>query len=240
MPKGSRGGGGGGAAVAPAPAPAPVPAPVFSDTDSAGYHQLYNGRGYYAKQDIDAAQQAAIDTYLDATAIPGTMYSPSQTLNYKLRQGIPLTASEQQMYKDLNSSMHNLGYNLTLTRYDRVDYLTSTLGITTNPNRLTTRSLQSLIGKTVTDDAFISTSYNDFAKAPVGNCFTDKTVRLNIKAPAKTQAVMPGVGPGGDFGEIVLGPGQSYRITGARVNRKTTRSGATYYNNQIEIDVEII
>ena len=244
--KSGAGGAGGGAGVAvvtagvPAALPPTPPPPVFSDTDSAPYHQLYNGRGYYAKQNFDAATQNAITTYLQADAVPGSYYSPSQILNHSLRQGLALSPTEATMAADLDRGMHNLGYNVNLTRYDRAGFLQG-LGITTNPANLTTAGLQRLVGSTYTDKGFVSTSYNDFKNAPVGNCFTDKLVKINIQAPAKTQALMPGNGPGGSLGEIILGRNQNYRITGARVvNGVTTRSQATYYNRRIEIDVEVI
>lgn len=229
-------------AVPPAPAAPPLPPPpVFSDTDAADYHQLYAGRQYFNKQDFDAATKSAINIYLDPNAIAGTMYSPSQTVNHKLRQGTSLTSREQTMINDLDRGMHNLGYNLTLTRYDRTGYLHTMLGLpsSVNPDRITATQLRNLVGKTYKDNAIVSTSYNQFANAPAGNCFTDKAVKINIKAPARAQALMPGTGPGGDFGEILLGRGQNYRITGARVLNQRSRSGGTHYNHRIEIDVEM-
>ena len=53
-------------------------------------------------------------------------------------------------------------------------------------------------------------------------------IKMNIKAPAKTQALMPGTGKGGDFGEMILAPNQTYRITGVRFTGKQGRSGANY------------
>ena len=226
---------------APAPTPPPAPAPVFSDTDDADFHQLYNGRQYFLKQNIDTAMQNAINVYLDANPTPGSMYSPSQNANYKLRQGMPLNSTEQNMVNNLDRGMHNLGYNLTLTRYDRVGYLSSMLGLpsTVNPDRITAAQLRSLVGKTYNDPGIVSTSYNNFAKAPPDNCFTDKAVRINIKAPAGAQAFMPGTGPGGDFGEMLLARGQNYRVTGARVLNQRSRSGPNHYNHRVEIDVEM-
>lgn len=232
--------------VAPAvpPAPTPVPTPPtspFSDTDNADFHELWGGAGYYNKQDLSAATLAAIEGYLDPTTLSGSLYALSQTINYKMRQGIPLTASEQAVVDGMNDGMHNLGYNLTLTRYDRTGYLSQMLGLPTNvnPDTITAAQLSSLVGKSYTDPALVSTSYNKFKNAPAGNCFTDKAVRININAPASTQAIMPGNGPGGKLGEIVLAPGQNYRITGARVLNESSRSGATYYSHRIEVDVEV-
>lgn len=247
MPK--RGGSSGvAAAAAPAPAPAPVPVPapappppVFSDTDNADFHDLYAGAQYFSKQDFSQATKDAITDYLNPNPLPGSYYAISQTINHKVRQGIPLTASEANIMKQMNAGMHNLGYNLNLTRYDRVGYLSHMLGLPSNatPDNITKAQLSALVGKTYNDPALVSTSYNKFKNAPSGNCFTDKAVRINIKAPAATQALMPGNGPGGALGEIVLGPSQNYRVTGARVVKERSRSQATYYKHRIEIDVEV-
>lgn len=94
------------------------------------------------------------------------------------------------------------------------------------------------MGQTYTDHSFLSASCNKFSKAPGRNSFTDKAVKLNIKAPASAQALMPGTGPGGNFGEFVFAPNQNYRITGVRWTGQRGRSGSKYYK-QIELDVEI-
>ncbi len=221
----------------PAPPPPDDNDSVFSSTDDADFHDLYNGRQYYQKQNFDIDTQMALDDYLSDKALPGTVYSASQTLNHKMKQGLPLTANEQFMVDSMMNGMHNLGYNLNLTRYARVDFM-QRLGAG-NFDSMTPAQLQSaLVGKGFTEGSFISTSYNDFKNAPSGNVFTDKAVRINYKAPANTQALMPGNGPGGQLGEMVLAPNQHYTITGARFTGKTGRSGSSYYK-QVEIDITI-
>lgn len=214
-----------------------APATPFPATDSAPFHQLGNEDGYFALQTFDAQTQAAIAQYLDPRATRGSLYAPSQNLNYAMRQGLPLTAAQQTMRDDLMRGMHNLGQNLEMTRYCRVDYMAD-LGCA-NFDRMSITTLQRrLVGKTYTDRSFLSASCNNFSKAPGRNAFTDKAVKLNIKAPAGVKALMPGTGPGGNFGEFVFAPNQNYRITGVRWTGQRGRSGSRTYK-QIELDVEI-
>lgn len=209
----------------------------FSDTDTSPFHDLYNGRQYFQDQSFGIDTRMAIVDYLHDQATAGSLYSPSQQLNYAMRRGLPLTANQQFMKDSLMDGMHNLGYNMNLTRYDRVDFMQS-MGLPNFSNMSIAQIQKALVGRSYTDAAFVSTSYNNFRNAPPGNAFTDKAVKINISAPAATQALMPGNGPGGQLGEIVLAPGQRYTITGARFTGKRGRSGSSYYN-QIEIDVTI-
>ncbi len=237
----------------PIPAPISVPAPApaqtvdkwgFKDTDDADFHELYNGRGYYQQQQFDIDTELAIMDYIAAQPAPGSVYSPSQQLNHAMKTGMPLTANQQFMKDSMMNGMHNLGYNLTLTRYARVDFvqdLSKIAGINLSgfSGMNASQLQQALVGKSFTEDGFISTSYNGFKNAPNGGApFTDKAVKINYKAPAATQALMPGNGPGGALGEIVLGPNQKYTITGVRFTGKKGRSGAQMYN-QIEFDITV-
>lgn len=210
----------------------------FDSVDPFDYRPLQNEESYFLQQDFSDDTKAAIETYLDKDSVSGSLYSPSQILNYKLRNGDTLSASEQKMYDDLQSGMHNLGQNITLERYDRIGFM-EMLGI----NNYDTKSIDTLksqlVGTEYVDRAFGSTSYNNFSKAPNGGKpFTDKCVKLNIQAPASTQAFMPGNGKGGNLGEIILAPNTRYRIKDLRYTGKMGRSGLHYYK-QIEIDVEI-
>ena len=161
-----------------------------------------------------------------------------------MKLGLPLTKSQQQMRADLESGMHNLGYNLTLTRFARngfMDNLSGVAGVDLSKFYYMKESdlKTALVGKTFSEAGFISTSYNNFAKAPNGGKpFTDKAVKINYKAPAKTQALMPKIGGGGDLGEIILAPDLNYKITDIRFTGQKGRSGANYYN-QVELDIEI-
>lgn len=242
------------APVTPTPASA-APAPIavntaqqaqnmnsqtFKNTDTADYHQLYGGRNYFQSQAFGIDTRMALQDYLNDQNMSGSMYVQSQTLNHKMRKGLALTANEQFMVDALNEGMHNLGYNLTLTRYDRIGFMndSTSLGLGNYENMTETQLKKALIGTTYTDKAFVSTSYNDFKHAPANNSFTDKAIKINYKAKAGTQALMPGNGPGGQLGEIVLAPGQSYKIVDVKYTGKKGRSGASMHKG-VEITVEV-
>ena len=227
------------AAAAPVPTPKPAPAPpVFSDKDSSSYHTLANEAAYFAKQTFSDNTKRSIRHYLSPYAMPGSLYSESQELNNSLRKGIPLTHQQKKMRDGLVDGMHSLGENLNVTRYCRVGYMRD-LGFPNYDKKSISTLKKQLVGRAYVDNAFLSVSANNFSKAPKHNAFTDKAVKLNIKAPASTKALMPGTGAGGDFGEFILGPGQNYRITDLRWTGKKGRTGLNYYK-QIEVDVEIV
>lgn len=218
---------------------------TFPDTDSADFHDLYNGSAYFQKQAFGIDTRMAVADYLNDKATPGSLYSPSQQLNHNMRQDLPLSANEQFMKDSLMEGMHNLGYNVNLTRYDRVDALDKFgLGGGRYQNMPETQLKKQLVGTTFHDKGFTSTSYNNFKNAPSRNSFTDKAVVFRYRAKASTQALMPGKGPGGDFGEIVLAPGQKMKITDVKFSTNSSgtrvkgRSGGSYYD-RIEIFVDV-
>ena len=224
----------------------------FADYDSAGYHQLYNGRQYYQQQKLDAKQLKAASNYLEARPEPGSLYSHSQNMNYMMATGQQLTGKYKQTYDGMMSAMHNIGYNVTLTRYDHagmVNGLLQAVGAGSNYERLTQAQIKkALVGRTVGENKFLSASYNDFKNAPQNTkqIFDSRAVKINYKVKAGTQAMMPGKGAGGDFGEIVLAPTNGkankggritdVRLTGQMVRRQGTQ---TYNQPRIEIDIEI-
>lgn len=218
---------------------------TFSDTDNAPYHELYNGRNYFQSQTFNIDTQLAIQDYLHDQASGGSIYSPSQQLNYNMEMGYPLTANQQYMVDSLMDGMHNIGYNTTLTHFGRVgliDNLARNIGANINSRNfesMTDAQLQqAFVGSTHSLNKFLSVSYNQFRNAPNGGRpFTDKAVKLNISAPARTQALMPGNGPGGNLGELVLAPQQNFRITGVRFTGDRGRSGGQTYR-RVEFDIE--
>ncbi len=224
----------------------------FADYDDADYHQLYNGRQYYLQQKFTPTQQKAAGNYLESSAESGSMYSHSQNLNYQMATGQQLTGKYKQTHDGIMSAMHNIGYNVTLTRYDHsgmVNGLLKAVGAGSNYEKLSQGQLQkALVGRTVNENKFLSTSYNNFKNAPQSSkqVFDSRAVKINYKVKANTKAMMPGKGSGGDFGEIVLAPtnGKSnaggkitgVRLTGQMVRRKGTQS---YNQPRIEVDIEI-
>lgn len=224
----------------------------FADHDDADFHQLYAGRKYYQQQNLTAKQQQATKKYLEANPEPGSLYSHSQNMNYMMATGQKLTGAYKQTHDGMMSAMHNLGYNVNLTRYDHagmVNGLLKTVGAGTDYEKMSASQIKkALVGKTVNENKFLSTSYNDFANAPASTktIFNSRAVKINYKAKANVQAMMPGVGAGGDFGEIVLAPtngtaNRGGRITDVRLTGQMVRRKGTQIYNQprIEIDIEL-
>lgn len=222
----------------------------FADHDDADYHQLYNGRQYYAQQKLTVQEQNAAANYLSANPEPGSLYSHCQNMNYKMATGQTLTGQYKKTHDGMMSAMHNMGYNTELTRYDHAGFLNGMLqsmGAGTNYEKMSQASLKkALIGKTVNENKFLSTSYNNFKNAANATVFTSRAVKINYKVKAGAKAMMPGKGPGGDFGEIVLAPtngkaNKGGKIVGVRLTGKMARrQGTQTYNQpQIEIDIEI-
>lgn len=262
---GGRGGGGfgvsGGSNVSPAPIqmqtspPQIVPtaqqaqnanAGTFSATDTQGFHDLYNGRQYFQQQNLSIDSQVAVINYLSDQPEPGSRYSMAQNMNAAMANGQRLTANQQFTHDNMMAAMHNLGYNLNLTRYDHAPTLNNLLaqyGVRgANYEHMTAAQLKSaLVGRTYSENKFLSTSYNDFRNAPPGNPFTDRAVKFVYRAKASVQAMMPGNGPGGRLGEIVLAPNTPMKIvdvdfTGQSARHKGTQSHTA---KQVVVTVEV-
>lgn len=224
----------------------------FADQDDADFHQLYNGRQYYQQQKLTASQQKAAANYLDPYTEPGSLYSHCQNMNMMMATGQKLTGKYKQTHDGMMDAMHNIGYNVELTRYDHagmVNGLLQSLGAGKDYEKMSQSALQkALVGATVNENKFLSTSYNNFKNAPQNTkqIFDSRAVKINYKVKADAQAMMPGKGAGGDFGEIVLAPTNgtanrggkitAVRLTGQMVRRKGTQ---TYNQPRIEIDIEI-
>lgn len=224
----------------------------FADYDAAPYHQLYNGKQYYAQQKLTAKQQQAAANYLEANPEPGSLYSHCQNMNYMMATGQKLTGKYKQTHDGMMSAMHNIGYNVELTRYDHADMVNGmlkTLGAGTDYEKMSQKALtKALVGQTVSENKFLSTSYNNFKNAPSStkSIFDSRAVKITYKTKAATKAMMPGVGSGGDFGEVVLAPtnGKSNKagtITSVKLtNQMVRRKGTQQYNQRrIEIEIEI-
>lgn len=217
--------------------------------------QPYTGqlRQYYQQQTFGIDTQIAIQDYLYDQPTDGS-WSPSQNMNYKMKYGkeSDMTPQEVFMRDAMLDGMHNLGYQMDLEHYGRISFITNfgklaqQLGRTTNAitannyGNMSESDLQKAFnGMDFNYSAFMSTSANHFSHAPGANPFQDKAVKLNIKAPAHAQALMPGNGPGGALGEVVLAPNQNFRITNVRFTGKTGRSGSSTYK-AVEFDIELL
>ena len=224
----------------------------FADHDDATFHQLHSGKQYYQQQKLTTKQQKAVNNYLEAHTESGSLYSHSQNMNWQMTQGTKLTGKYKQTHDGLMSAMHNIGYNVNLTRYDHagmVNGMLKAVGAGSNYEKMSVSKIKkALVGQTVNENKFLSCSYNDFKNAPQGskNVFDTRAVKINYKVKADVQAMMPGKGPGGDLGEMILAPTNGttnrggkivdVRLTGQMVRRKGTQ---TYNQPRIEIDIEI-
>ncbi len=222
----------------------------FKATDPADFHDLYNGRQYFANQNLTIDQQLAAINYLSPDTESSSLYSMSQNMNYALANGQPLTANQQYVYNNMMGAMHNLGYNTNLTRYDHdtmINGLLANNGFTKSYDSFSQADLKkALVGTTFGENKFVSTSYNDFKNAPASSkaVFDSRPVKVSYKAKASTQAMMPGNGPGGALGEIVLAPSGGrnnmkivdVKFTGNKARRKGTQS---YTLPQVELVVEV-
>ena len=227
---------------------------AFSATDNAPFHDLYGGQAYFQKQNLTADQINATIQYLRSDKEAGTAYSMSQNMNYLMMQnaaqGKALTdgmnANQRYTYKHLMASMHNLGYNVTLTRYDHGDFVNNLLrqaGVTKDYTQLSTAQISRVLtGKSYGEERMVSTSYNNFKNAPQSSkdTFMNRAVRIEYKAKASTQAMMPGNGPGGRIAEVVIAPSsgrQNYRVVGVRYDNSVNvrQKGTNYLSGQKQL-----
>lgn len=227
---------------------------AFSATDNAPFHDLYNGRAYFQNQNLTIDQTLATIQYLRSDQEAGTLYSMSQNMNYLMMQnaanGLPLTngmnANQLYTYRHMMGAMHNLGYNVNLTRYDHGDFVNNLLrqaGVTKDYSQLSTAQISKLLtGKTYGEERMVSTSYNNFKNAPQSSkdVFMNRAVRIEYKAKASAQAMMPGNGPGGRIAEMVLAPSagrQNYKIVGVRYDNAVNvrQKGTSYLSGQKQL-----
>ena len=234
---------------------------AFSDTDNAPFHDLYNGAQYFQRQNLTIDQVTATVQYLRLNGDSNNPYSMSQNLNEKMRQnaeaGKPLTdgltANERFVLKHMMGAMHNMGYNVNLTRYDHGEMVNKLLAQNGFANadftRMSVAQLQSaLMGTRYNEERLVSTSYNNFKNAPQStkDVFMNRAVKFEYKTKAGAQAMMPGNGPGGKIGEVVLAPSQgrnNFRIVGIRedTGTKVRQKGTNWLSgqNQIVFTVEV-
>ena len=158
-----------------------------------------------------------------------------------------MNANQRFTYRHLMAAMHNLGYNVNLTRYDHGNFVNKLLAQSGFRNAdFTQMSVaqiqQALTGKTYGEERFLSTSYNNFKNAPQSSkdTFMNRAVRIEYKAKASTQAMMPGNGPGGRIGEILLAPSggrQNFRVVGVREDSsvRVRQQGTSWLSNQRQL-----
>lgn len=221
MAKSSRGGRrsasvGAGASIAQSNTPARKTG-VGADGKSRNYQDLSDSdassiisanANSYADPDFVTAQKMYISDAVNADG-----FSFSQSMNYKLDNGLALNANEKWINDNLQKGMHDLGKDTNLVRYCHDDILQK-CGIK-DYTKLSDSQLKSkLIGTELKTTAYMSTSYN--AKnnpfAPGAQYGGGREVVMNIKAGSGTKVVFGAKSQS----EIVMNKGSNLRITGIR------------------------
>lgn len=231
----------------------------FRNTDDADFHDLYNGAEYYNRQNLTDEERKAAAAYIESKKEPGTQYSHSQNLNWLMMQnaenGLPITsgmnAKQLATYNGMMSAMHNLGYNVNLTRYDHetfVNNLLSKVGLKNvdYTNMSAEQLRKALVGTKYSEERLITTSYNNFKNAPLDTkkVFMNRAVRIEYRAKAGTQAMMPGNGPGGKIGEVVMAPSNgtnNFRVADVRYdnNVKVRPKGSKWLSDQSQLVITV-
>lgn len=132
---------------------------AFTDTDA---QQL--------RDDVDdmytPSVRDAIKQYIaNDTLYTGKAYSKSQTLNYKIDNGMPLNANEQYMDKYLQQGMHDLGKDAMLYRGCHENFLQDNFGIADYASMSETQLKSTLVGTHYSTKSYSSFSY-DLNKNP--------------------------------------------------------------------------
>ena len=243
--------GGGAGAITKKP-----PLNPFSPVDSGPFRMMADNEehAYYDKQKLSDHEKDAFALYTNPVTEPGSLYNFSQNMNYAVLNGLKLTSKQKDAFDAITGSMHNLGFNAELTRYDHYEMISSLMnqaGISGSASQMTPTKLKKLIGKQYKDDRILSTSANNFKNSSNPYTFTTRLFKFTYQAKAGTQAVMPGYikTPGfkkgstwGDtFGEILLSPKNSYKIKDIRYSGAKARLKGTFAltKKQIEVIVEV-
>ncbi len=205
---------------------------VYKDMDDNDANAIISANAdSYQDPDFVIAQKMYVS---DATDNQG--YSFSQSMNYKLDNGLPLNATEKWINDNLQNGMHDLGKDTNLVRYCHDDILQK-CGIS-DYTKLTDKQLQSkLIGTELKTTAYMSTSYNakksPFAPGqPLGG---GREVVMNVKAGSKTKVVLGAKSQS----EIVMNKGTNLRITGIHYDGSyATPRNSSKAKPRVVIDVE--
>lgn len=180
---------------------------IYKDMDDNDAQAIISANSdAYQDPDFVMAQKMYIS---DATDNQG--YSFSQSMNYKLDNGLPLNPTEKWINDYLQIGMHDLGKDTNLVRYCHDDILQK-CGIS-DYTKLTDKQLQSkLIGTELKTTAYMSTSY-DAKKSPFApgrSLGGGREVVMNIKAGSNSRVVFGSKAQS----EIVMNKGTNLRITG--------------------------
>lgn len=169
-------------------------------------------------------------------------FSRAQNLNNKLMDGSKLDQTEKKMVKYMDMAMQPLKSDTMLIRGDHAIHpsgsgLMQRLGVANYQNMTPAQLNASLVGKTFTENKYLSTSY-DVTKNVflTGNQSGGRSLVWNIKAKAGTKFIQVRQ----DQAEYVLARGGQYKITGARFTGVTANPRQGSPLKQIVIDVEVL
>ncbi len=166
----------------------------------------------------------AIKNYI-SKATDSQGYSTSQSLNYKLDNGMKLNPTEQFIHDNIQKGMHNLSVDTTLTRACHDDMLKA-LGIK-DYSKLSEAQLKAkLVGTEYKTTAYSSFGYDD-SKNPfiTGNNSGGREVIIKAKTGANTKVVFGAKSQG----EIITNIGTQYRINNVYYSGQsaTPRNGSS-------------
>lgn len=178
---------------------------------SGNYVTMTDAIAQQIRDDVDDRYESdvvdAIKNYI-SKATDSQGYSTSQSLNYKLDNGMKLNPTEQFIHDNIQKGMHDLGVNTTLTRACHDDMLKA-LGIK-DYSKLSEAQLKSkLIGTEYKTTAYSSFGYDD-SKNPflTGNQAGGREVIIKAKTGSNTKVVFGAKSQG----EIVTNIGTQYKI----------------------------
>lgn len=178
-------------------------------------------------------------------------HSFSQNLNWQMIHGWNMTAEQKKVANDLTANMHQIPAGTQLTRYDHAEFIDKVLkdiGAAHGYTSYSEKELNDMLaGVKYGENKFVSTSHNNLANLTKDQAFAfnSRSVKITYTTGVATKGVMPGVGPGGDQGEVVLQCGKTprYTITGVKFTGQGSRPKGGFYVDpnlpQIEVFVSI-
>lgn len=181
---------------------------------------------YEAQWDADLKRASKL--YRSNTDFDGQGHSLSQTMNFNLDNGTPLSQKEKIADAGLQKAMHPLGGDYTLWRgahRDLIQQMLQSVGKVKDYQAYSGNTLrQLLIGVQGQTTSYMSTSY-DAKSSPFigGKSAGGRELILEIKAAASTRCIL------GQYSqtEVVLNKGTNFRVTDVHYTHKwaTPRGG---------------
>lgn len=173
-----------------------------------GRGAMSSGGKHSASSELSKAEKNAVFVYTT---------SKYTSINGKLRKGKALNASEKNTVANLDNAMKKSKLSKDTTLYRGTS--PEGLGINKNIREMSAADVKSLIGKTIKDSSYTSTSKNQKA-ADNFSGRGDYKGNVKIVITAKKGRKALDVGNNSNFGdreqEVILPRGANIKITGAR------------------------